>query len=118
MRVLRTGVPEPGADRDTTPADRVAPRDGPPARGLRVAGTAPGRIRIRRCRDVCGCRPRAAARPREPATPARTAPARSFGQWAFPAGALGSAGCLEEGSRAGGLVGRGFSLARLHDVHH
>ncbi len=52
VRLLRAGLPEPQPDHDAAPADRPAPRDGPPARGLAGAAGAARGVRLRRARDL------------------------------------------------------------------
>ena len=45
VRLLRAGLPSPRRDHHAAPADRAAPRDGAPARGLAGAGRAGARLR-------------------------------------------------------------------------
>ena len=53
VRVLRAGLPEPQPDDDAAPADRPAPRDGPPARRARRCCEALlERLRVRRAPDL------------------------------------------------------------------
>ena len=57
VRVLRAGVPVAQRDDDAAPADRDAPRDGPPAGAARrCSRAARAAVRVRRHRDVRGRR--------------------------------------------------------------
>ncbi len=56
VRLLRAGLPQPRPDHHAAPADRAAPRDGAPARGLPRPRRPRARLRVRRPRHLRGRR--------------------------------------------------------------